>query len=158
MKPHHLLAAIAFGSLVACGSHDAPEGASDSAIAAATAASSTPAAKNSHVAAMDLGHAVDVNQRITGGVASSFHVTDTIFVSLRTAFATEGAALGARLLRDKTTADSIGLKSTAPNAEGQAYVSASFAPPAKGWTPGTYQLEVFLEGASQGLIAFEVIK
>ncbi len=158
MKPQQLLAALAFGSLVACGSHDAPQGPSDSAIAAATAATSAPVAKNAHVAAMDLGHAVDVNQRITGGVASSFHQEDSIFVSLRTAFVDEGAALGARLIRGKTTADSIGMKSTAPSAEGQAYVSGMFAPPAKGWAVGSYQLEVFLEGVSQGLIAFEVVK
>jgi hypothetical protein len=157
MRNHNLLALAALASLAACVRQDAPEGAADSAIAAATETQSV--ARNPHVRAFELGLAVDsATSRITGGVKTSFHPDDTIFVSVRTEFVPEGASLGLRLVRGKTTVDSIGMKSATPNAEELATVAAHFAPPARGWSLGGYRLEVFLDGASQGLTDFEVVK
>lgn len=156
MTQRHLALLIALGALAACASHDAPEGAADSVIAAATAA--PPVAKNPHVKAFEIGRAVDSTNRITGGVLSNYHGSDTIFVSIRTEYVKEGADLGVRVLRGKGTVDSTGMKSGAPNAEGLAVVSTRFLPPAKGWPVGAYRAEVFLDGVSQGLVDFEVIK
>ena len=156
MMQRPLALVIALGTLAACGNHDAPEHAADSAIAAATAPA--PVAKNPHVKAFDLGHALDSTSRITGGVSTSFHTGDTIFVSVRTEFVPEGANVGIRLLRGKTTADSTGLKSGAPTAEGLAIIATRFLAPAKGWPMGAYRVEIFLDGVSQGLSDFEVIK
>jgi hypothetical protein len=158
MKQHQLLALIALGALAACGGHDAPEADADKAIAAATSTAAAPTVKVPHVKAMDVGHALDSTQRISGGVSTSFHQGDTIFVSVRTDFVPEGANIGIRLLQGKSTADSAGVKSPAPNAEGAAVLSATFAAPKKGWALGAYRLEVFLDGVSQGLSDFEVLK
>jgi hypothetical protein len=156
MKHQPLLALIALGTLAACGGHDAPQGAADSAIAAATAA--PPVTKTPHVKAIDIGHATDSTRRIMGGVSSSYHQGDTIFVSVRTEFVAEGASIGVRILQGKTTVDSSGFKTVAPNAEGLATMATQFAAPKKGWALGAHRLEVFLDGVSQGLSDFEVIK
>jgi hypothetical protein len=156
MTSRPLALIIALGALTACGSHDAPEKAADSAIAAATAVK--PVEKTPHVRAIDLGRAIDSTQRITGGVLTSFHPGDTIFVSVRTEFVKEGAGVDLRLTRGKTRADSTSVKLGAPNAEGLAVVSARFMAPGKGWPVGTYSLEVLLDGVSQGVSSFEVIK
>jgi hypothetical protein len=157
MRRQTLLTLAAIAALTACARRDAPENAADSAIAAATAAQ--PVAKTPHVRAIELGRAVDsVTNRITGGVAASYQPGDTIFVSLRTEFVTEGAKLSVRLLRGKTMVDSIDVKSGAPNAEGLAVVATHFMAGKKGWTSGSYHVEVLLDGVSQGLSDFEVRK
>jgi len=157
MRRQTLLTLATITALTACARRDAPEGAADSAIAAATAAQ--PVARTPHVRAIELGRAVDsVTNRITGGVAASYQTGDTIHVSLRTEFVPEGTSLTVRVLRGKTTVDSIDLKSGAPNAEGLAVVATRFMARNKGWAPGSYRLEVLLDGASQGLADFEIRK
>ncbi len=157
MRRYTFLTLATIATLAACARRDAPESEADSAIAAAT--EPQPVAKNPHVRAFDLGLAVDsITGRITGGVVSSYHPGDVIHVSIRTEFVPEGASLGVRLMRGKTTVDSNGMKSGAPNAEGLATVATHFAPPAKGWPLGAYRLEAFLDGISQGLTEFEVVK
>jgi hypothetical protein len=157
MRRQTLLTLAVVATLAACARRDAPANAADSAIAAATAAQ--PVAKTPHVRAIELGRAVDsVTNRITGGVASSYQAGDTIYVSLWTEFVPEGTGLSIRMLRGKTMVDSIDLKSGAPNAEGLAAVATRFIARTKGWTPGSYRLEVLLDGVSQGLSDFEVRK
>lgn len=157
MRRQTLLTLAAVASLTACVRRDAPEDAADSAIAAATSAA--PVTKTPHVRAIELGRAVDsATNRITGGVVSSYEATDTIYVSLRTEFVPEGTSLSVRLMRGKTTVDSIGLKSGSPNAEGLAVIATHFTARTRGWTPGSYHLEVLLDGVSQGLTDFEVRK
>lgn len=157
MRRQTVLTLAAIATLTACARRDAPEGAADSAIAAATDAQ--PVARNPHVRAFELGHALDtVTKRISGGVATGFQAGDTMFISIRTEFVPEGASLGVRLIRGKTTVDSIGLKSGAPDAAGLAVVATHFVPRSKVWALGSYRLEVFLDGVSQGLTELEVAK
>lgn len=157
MRRQTLLTVAAIAALAACARRNAPDTAADSAIAAATVA--PPVSKTPHVRAIELGRALDsVTSRIAGGVASSYQAGDTIYVSLRTEFVAEGTTLAVRLLRGKTTVDSIDLKSGSPNAEGLAVVATHFTASNKGWTPGSYRLEVLLNGVSQGLTDFEIHK
>lgn len=157
MRRYTFLTLATIATLAACARRDAPEDEADSAIAAATA--SQPVAKNPHVRAFELGLAVDsTTSRIMGGVVATYRTSDVIHVSIRTEFVPEGASLGARLMRGATTVDSNGMKSGTPNAEGLATVATHFTAPAKGWALGGYRLEVFLDGVSQGLTDFEVVK
>jgi hypothetical protein len=157
MRRQTVLTLAAIAALTACARRDAPEGAADSAIAAATVA--PPVAKNAHVRAFELGRAIDsTTKRIMGGVTANYQPGDTIFVSIRTEFVPEGTSLGVRLMRGNTTLDSIGLKSGTPNAENLAVVATRLAPRNKMWALGSYRLEVFLDGVSQGLTDFEVTK
>ena len=157
MRRQTVLMLAALAALTACARHDAPEGAADSAIAAATTA--PPVAKNPHVRAFEIGRAIDTTTKlILGGVATTYQPGDTIFVSIRTEFVPVGSDLGVRLMRGTTTLDSIGLKSGTPDANNLAVISTRLAPRNKLWAPGSYRLEVFLGGVSQGIKDFEVKK
>lgn len=135
-------------SLVACGDKS-PEPGSDS-LEAATAAL-PPEVKNPHVMGFESGHALDSLGNILGGVAVRFSRGDTIFVSVRTQYVAAGAKIEAVLLQGKANlAKDAGVVGNSDQATGTAVVPLRFAG-ATPWPKGSYQIEVFLDGASQGL-------
>lgn len=156
MTHRNLALLLAVGAVVACARHDAPEGAADSAIAAAT--TQVPVTKTPHVRGIDIGRSADSGNRIVGGVASTFQAMDTITIAVRTEYVAEGADIAIRLRRGTATVDSTAIKSGAPTAEGLAAASTRLAPPKKGWALGKYQIEVLLDGVSQGLQDLEIVK
>ncbi len=145
-----LFAAVAV--LAAC-SRKSPQ---DAAFDSAAAAGVTPEPRNPHVMAFDLGHALDSTGNIFGGVDSHFTPRDSIFVSVRAQYAPAGATTSARILRGKVTVDSSSLDLGAPDNSGVATVGFRFGKRGAGWPLGEYSVEVFLNGASQGLKTFQV--
>jgi len=148
--PLSLFATVA---VVAACSRKSPQ---DAAFDSAAAAGVTPEPRNPHVMAFDLGHALDSTGNIFGGVDSRFTPRDSIFISVRAQYAPAGATISARLLRGKTTVDSVSHDLGAPDNSGVATIGLRFGKSGAGWPLGTYAVEVFLNGASQGLKTYDV--
>ena len=144
------LAALAL--LTACDRKDAKDLAADSLM---TSVAAIP--KTGHVMAFDLGRALDQSGRIYGGVSSRFSPSDTLFLSVRTQYVMAGAPVAARILQGRRTVDSANAPAAAADSTGIAFLRFHFAQ-TKGWAPGKYQVEVFLDGKSQGLKDFEVVR
>lgn len=135
-------------ALVACGDKS-PEPGSDSLDPAVAAL--PPEVKNPHVMGFESGHALDSLGNVIGGVALRFSRGDTIFVSVRAQYVAAGAKIDAVLLQGKTNlAKDAGVVGNSDPATGAAIVPIRLAR-ATPWPAGSYQIEVFLDGASQGL-------
>ena len=139
-------------ALVACGdkSPEPSSATNDSTTAAA------PEIKMPHVMAFDAGHALDSTGAIVGGVASRFNSGDTIFVSVRTQYVAPGAKLEAVLLQGTTkVASDNGIVGDPDTSTGVATVPIRFQN-SKPWPKGAYQIEILLDGVSQGLKPLEI--
>lgn len=139
-------------ALVACG-EKSPEPSSETNDSATAAA---PEIKMPHVMAFDAGHALDSVGALVGGVTARFGATDTIFLSVRTQYAAAGAKVEAVLLQGKNrmAADS-GVAGAPDPTTGVAILPFRFAS-SKAWPKGSYQIEVFLDGISQGLKPLDI--
>jgi hypothetical protein len=141
-------------TLVACG--DKPAEMTEDSTPAPTVAPAVAVEQNPHVMGFDAGHALDSLGNIFGGVATRFGTSDTIFVSVRAQYSDVGATIEATLLRGTTkVASDRGVVGAADPANGVALVPIRFAP-ASPWAKGSYEVEVFLNGVSQGLRPLDI--
>ena len=146
-----LIAALAAGTLAACGKKDADDGLPDTTNLAPTAQAPTVP----RVSSIELGRATDSTNNIMGGVTSAFGVTDTFHLAVRTENTAPGAMLTARwMAASGTTIDSTS-QAVASSATNSA-VTAFHLSKGSAWPAGVYRVEVFLDGASQGIKEFEV--
>jgi|CXWL01.1.fsa_nt_gi predicted small lipoprotein YifL len=139
-------------ALVACGdkSPDPSSETPDSTTAVA------PEAKMPHVMGFEAGHALDSTGALIGGVTARFNTGDTIFVSVRTQYVAPGAKLEAVLMQGTTKVASDQGVVGDPNATtGVAILPVRFAS-SKPWPKGSYQIEILLDGISQGLKPLEI--
>lgn len=147
MTRHVLLLLGLATTLVACGSDaDGDAAAEDS--AALAAADTTP--RNPRVAAIDVGLAADSMGNIVGGVSESFPNPDTLYVSVRTQYTPAGATLTVRLLRGDQTVESTDISAGVPDAD-EIGRAVAMLPAAATAQAGSYQVEVLLDGVSQGI-------
>lgn len=140
--------------LVGCSRGNAPPDV-DSAGAAAAAPPVSTAARQARVMAFEFGKSVDSTRRIYGGVTDRFRKGDSVMVSVRTQYAAPGATVSARLLLGTRTVDSTGGPIGAADTLGIAAIAFRF-PRATTLKPGDYQVEVFLDGTSQGLRPLQI--
>ncbi|MBK7595235.1 MAG: hypothetical protein IPP98_12120 [Gemmatimonadetes bacterium] len=139
-------------ALVACGDKS-PEPSSETNDSTTAAA---PEIKMPHVMAFDAGHALDSTGAIVGGVTSRFNSGDTIFVSVRTQYVAPGAKLEAILMQGTTkVASDNGIVGDPDTTSGIATLPIRFQS-GKPWPKGKYQIEVLLDGISQGLKPLEI--
>jgi hypothetical protein len=104
----------------------------------------------------EAGRAFDSLGNIFGGVSARYGSTDTIFVSVRAQYVTPGAKIQAVLLQGTSRAASDeGVVGEADPKTGVAIVPIRFAR-AQPWGKGSYQIEILLDGASQGLKPIEI--
>ncbi len=141
-------------TLVAC-SDKAADTTTDS-LPQPTAAAAMPVETNPHVMGFDSGHGLDSLGHILGGVDIRFTPADTIFVSVRAQYVEAGAKIEAVLLRGTArVATDQGVTGAADPANGVAIVPIRFAKSTP-WATGSHQVEVFLNGVSQGLRPIEI--
>lgn len=139
-------------ALVACGDK-APEATTDD---TTTVAAAVPEVQIPHVMGFESGRALDSLGGILGGVASRFGRNDTIFVSVRAQYVTPGGKIEAVLLQGTNKAASDqGVVGEADPKNGVAIVPIRFAR-ATPWAKGSYQIEIFLDGVSQGLKPIDI--
>lgn len=139
-------------ALVAC-SDKAPEATSDD---TTTVAEAVPEARTPHVMGFESGRALDSLGNVLGGVASRFGSGDTILVSVRAQYVTPGSRIEAVLLQGTSkAATDQGVVGEADAKNGVAIVPIRFAR-ATPWPKGSYQIEVFLDGISQGLKPIDI--
>lgn len=111
--------------------------------------------RNPRVMAIDVGLAADSLGRIIGGTYESIQAADTVFVSVRTQYVAAGAPITVRLMQGERTIESVDVVSGAPESDAVGRVLATLPGGAK-LSPGSYQVEVLLEGVSQGIRALTV--
>lgn len=139
-------------ALVACGDK-APEATTDDTTAVAAA---VPEVRTPHVMGFESGRALDSLGGIFGGVAARFGSTDTIYVSVRAQYVSPGSKIEAVLLQGTNRAASDqGVIGEADAKNGVAIVPIRFARTTP-WAKGSYQIEVFLDGVSQGLKPIDI--
>jgi hypothetical protein len=147
MTRHILMTLGLAASLIACGS-DAGDDDSGQDSLAAMAADTIP--REPRVLAIEVGLAADSLGRIVGGVLESFPTPDTLFVAVRTQYTPAGAPLTVRLLQGDRTVDSTEIRAGEPDASQTGRAVASL-PAAANASPGSYRIEVLLDGVSQGI-------
>jgi hypothetical protein len=111
--------------------------------------------RNPRVIAIDVGLAADSLGRIIGGTYETIQAPDTVFVSVRTQHVAAGAPIVVRLLQGERTVESVDVSSGTPDEEGVGRVLATL-PSGAGLAVGSYQVEVLLDGVSQGIRALSV--
>jgi hypothetical protein len=148
MRRHFALATIASTLvLAACGGDDAAE---QSRVQDSIAADSANQPRNAAVTSIEFGLATDSTGRITGGSQENFPAPDTLYVSVRTRYVAEHAPIMVRLSKANAVIDSVSIMSGAPDETDTARSLATF-PGAASLEMGVYQIEVLLEGVSQGI-------
>ena len=106
--------------------------------------------RNPRVIAIDVGLAADSIGRIIGGTYETIQAADTVFVSVRTQYVAAGAPIVVRLLQGERTIESVNATSGTPDADGVARVLTTL-PAGATLAVGSYQVEVMLDGVSQGI-------
>jgi hypothetical protein len=153
MRSLTLLSLLAI-AVTACG-EKAPDSSSGDSTTPATTAAAMPEMTNPHVMGFESGRALDSLGNILGGVNARFGPGDTIFVSVRTVNVTAGAKIEAVLLRGTTkVASDEGIVGDS-NADAAAVVPIRLAGSSP-WAKGSYQIEIFLDGVSQGLKPIDI--
>jgi hypothetical protein len=111
--------------------------------------------RNPRVIAIDVGLAADSLDRIIGGTYETIQAPDTVFVSVRTQYVPAGVPIVVRLMQDDRTIESADVTSGTPDADGVARALATL-PAGASLAVGAYQVEVLLDGVSQGIRALSV--
>ena len=111
--------------------------------------------RNPRVMAIDVGLAADSLNRIIGGTYESIQAPDTVFVSVRTQYVAAGAPIAVRLMQGERVIESVDLTSGTPDQDGVARALATL-PAGASLAVGSYQVEVMLDGVSQGIRALSV--
>jgi hypothetical protein len=106
--------------------------------------------RNPRVIAIDMGLAADSLGRIIGGTYETIQAPDTVFVSVRTQYVAAGTPIVVRLLQGERTIESVDVASGTPGTDAVGRVLATL-PAGATISPGGYQVEVLLDGVSQGL-------
>jgi len=136
---------ILAAAALACGDRSGGEPAADDSVTAiAPAIPRIP-----RVMAIDVGYAADSLGRIVGGTYESTQIADTLHVSVRTQFAPEGLPVDVQLRQGDRIIESVRGHTPAPDAEDIGRVTLTL-PAGATMTPGNYQVEVLLDGISQG--------
>jgi hypothetical protein len=105
--------------------------------------------RNPRVIAIDVGLAADSLNRIIGGTYERIEAADTIFVAVRTQHVAAGAQITVRLLQGERTIESVEVTPGTPDADAVGRTLA-ILPAGAGIAAGDYQVEVLLDGVSQG--------
>ena len=105
--------------------------------------------RNPRVMAIDVGYAVDSLGRIVGGTYETTQIADTIFVSVRTQYTPAGIPVEVRLNQGSRTIESVRADTGTPDEQEIGRVTLTL-PAGATMTPGSYQVEVLLDGISQG--------
>lgn len=147
-------------TVTACGRKGARAADFDSATAAALAPPpGTPTTPDApHVArttAFDIGHSLDHDNDLIGGVGGQFGAHDSLMVSIHVEYTNAGTMISARLRTANRTVDSMAVPAPAPDSVQSSTVAMRFGS-AKPWPSGPYQLEVFVGATSQGSKDFTV--
>lgn len=151
MKRSSLVPLVLLALTVACGDQ---RGESDTNPDSATAiAPEIP--RNPRVIAIDVGLAADSLDRIIGGTYESIQGPDTVFVSVRTQYVPAGSPLTVRLMQGERAIESVDLSTGTPDADGVARALATL-PAGATLALGSYQVEVLLDGVSQGVRSLTV--
>jgi hypothetical protein len=138
------LALLAFA--VACGDRDNEDGMNgDSATAIVP-----EVPRNPRVMAIDVGLAADSLGRIIGGSYETIQQADTVYVSVRTQHTAAGAPITVRMRQGERIIESIDVAAGAPDVDAVGRVLAML-PAGASVSPGSYEIEVLLEGVSQGV-------
>ena len=111
--------------------------------------------RNPRVIAIDVGLAADSLDRIIGGTYESIQGADTIYVSVRTQHVAAGTPITVMLKQGERTIESIDVTSGTPDAEAVGRALA-ILPAGATLALGAYQVEVMLDGVSQGIRALTV--
>ncbi len=153
MRSLTLLSLLAL-TVTACG-EKAPDAGSGDSTPPETTATTMPAMTNPHVMGFDSGRALDSLGNILGGVNARFQSGDTIFVSVRTQYVAAGAKIEAVFLRGTTRVASDNGIVGDSDADAAAVVPLRLARGTP-WAKGSYQVEIFLDGVSQGLKPIDI--
>jgi hypothetical protein len=111
-----------------------------------------------HVAratAFDVGHSLDHDNNVIGGVGGQFGAHDSLMVSVHVEYTPAGTMIGARLRTGNRTVDSMAVPAPAPDSAHTSTVGMRFGS-AAAWPRGPYQLEVFVGATSQGSKDFTI--
>lgn len=131
---------------VACGDRTADEtAASDTANVAAIEVPATP-----RIVSIDIGRAVDENNRILGGGVERFPQGDTLYVALGASHVSAGTPITVRFSLGDRVLETVELTAPEPTADGSAHLTAKL-PSAAAAAPGLHRVEVLLDGTSQGI-------
>jgi hypothetical protein len=131
---------------IACGDQSGePDMAGDSATAVAP-----EIPRNPRVVAIDVGLAADSLNRIIGGTYETIQAADTVYVGVRTQYVPAGTPIVVRLMQGDRNIEAVDAVSGAPDAEGEARVLVRL-PAGATLSVGAYQVEVLLDGVSQGI-------
>lgn len=113
-------------------------------------APTAPEVRNPHVMGFEFGHALDTAGAVFGGIANTFGVSDTVFVGVTTVYVPAGGRIEARFLEGSRVAAVDSGRTAAPDSARVARVGLRLTSPASGWKKGPQQIEIFLDGVSQG--------
>ncbi len=102
------------------------------------------------IVSIDIGRAVDENQRIMGGVVERLTHGDTLYVAIGASHVPTGTPISVRLLSGDKVLETMELTATEPAADGTARMTATL-PAAASISAGLYRIEVLLDGVSQGI-------
>ena len=116
-----------------------------------TASPALGTAGNARVASVDIGRSINPDKTVKDN-ADSFAPADTIYVSVKTDGAAQGAKLQTRwYFNDKVVEESSEMISPTGPAVTEFHLSKP-----DGWPVGSYKIEVLLNGAPAGSKNFEV--
>ena len=156
-RSQHLTLIVAIAgalALSACGKNEetaAPPPVSTPA-PAPVPATPPPAAASVTVASVDLGTAVGPDQKVTAAT-TTFAPKDTIYAAVSTTGTAPNAVLNAKWTYQDGQTVNESSQTIAPN--GDAVTSFHISKP-DGWPPGSYKVEILLDGKSVASKAFTV--
>lgn len=102
------------------------------------------------IVSIEIGRALDENNRIMGGGVERFPHADTLYVALGATHVPTGTPISVRFLSGDKILQTVDLTATAPAADGTAQMTVTL-PTAASAAAGLYRIEVLLDGASQGI-------
>lgn len=141
-----LILPLALTLSIACGDQAGDdETSSDTANVAVLEVPASP-----RVVSIDIGRAVDENNRILGGGVERFPRGDTLYVELGTSHVPAGTPITVRFSLGDRVLETVEVTAIEPTADGTAQVTAKL-PSAATASPGLHRVEVLLDGTSQGI-------
>lgn len=102
------------------------------------------------IVSIDIGRALDANNRIMGGGVERFPHGDTLYVALEASHVPTGTPISVRFMSGDKIIETVDVTAGEPAADGTAQITAT-VPRAATATAGLYRVEVLLDGVSQGI-------
>jgi len=149
-----LVAALVGLGLAGCGKKEPPAPPAASAPSAAPAPAPAPEVKPVFVKLITLGNALAADKKVAAPL-ESFAPKDTIYASIETEGKGKAALKAVWTFKKGDKTATVSDTSQDIDAAGPAVTEFHIAKP-DGWPAGTYEVEIFLNGASAGKKAFAV--